>query len=65
MVNNRVDGRDGLLKALAEEGVQVDPRREDHDYGRFAWIMDPDSNGVELMGAPQTKSSSVGPWLSS
>jgi predicted enzyme related to lactoylglutathione lyase len=53
MVNNRVDARDGLLKALAEEGVQIDPHREDHDYGRFAWIMDPDGNGIELWESPQ------------
>jgi len=53
MVNYRVHDLDGLLKALAEEGVQIDPHREDHDYGRFAWIMDPDGNRVELWVPPQ------------
>src|SRR6266571_2478060 len=25
-----------------------DPKREDYDYGRFAWIMDPEGNRIEL-----------------
>ena len=32
------------MQALKEEGVEIDPHREDYDYGRFAWIMDPDGN---------------------
>lgn len=47
MINYRVDDLDGLLKVLNEEGVTID-RREDHEYGRFAWIIDPDGNRVEL-----------------
>src|SRR6266571_5133919 len=42
MVNYRVDDLDALLKALAEEGVAIDPKREDFEYGRFAWITDPE-----------------------
>jgi predicted enzyme related to lactoylglutathione lyase len=48
MINYRVDDLDRLLKVLKEEGVQIDPHREDYDYGRFAWIMDPDGNRIEL-----------------
>jgi len=48
MINFRVDDLDGLLAALRAEGVEVDPRREDFDYGRFAWIMDPEGNRIEL-----------------
>ncbi|MBZ5570334.1 MAG: VOC family protein [Acidobacteriia bacterium] len=48
MINYRVDDLDALLKALKEEGVEVDPHREDYDYGRFAWITDPDGNRIEL-----------------
>jgi predicted enzyme related to lactoylglutathione lyase len=29
-------------------GVEIDPKREDYDYGRFAWIRDPEGNRVEL-----------------
>ena len=48
MVNLRVDDIDGLLSQLTEAGVRIDPKREDHDYGRFAWIWDPEGNRVEL-----------------
>jgi catechol 2,3-dioxygenase-like lactoylglutathione lyase family enzyme len=57
MINYRVDNLDELLEALKEEGVQIDPHREDHDYGRFAWVMDPDGNRVELWEPPKAKSS--------
>jgi predicted enzyme related to lactoylglutathione lyase len=53
MINYRVDDLDGLLKALQEEGVEIDPHREDYDYGRFAWIMDPDGNRIELWEPPK------------
>src|SRR5947207_838198 len=42
MVNYRVDDLDALLKVLREEGVEIDEKREDTQYGRFAWIMDPE-----------------------
>jgi len=48
MINYRVDDLDGLLKALEAEGVQIDPKREDYDYGKFAWIIDPEGNRIEL-----------------
>jgi predicted enzyme related to lactoylglutathione lyase len=48
MVNYRVDDLDALLAQLAEAGVPIDPRREDADYGRFAWITDPEGNRLEL-----------------
>ncbi|MEA2660785.1 MAG: hypothetical protein QOH08_357 [Chloroflexota bacterium] len=52
MVNLRVRDLDGLLRRLAAEGVQIDPRREAFPYGRFAWITDPDGNRVELWEPP-------------
>jgi catechol 2,3-dioxygenase-like lactoylglutathione lyase family enzyme len=48
MVNYRVDDLDALLTQLAAEGVTIDPHREDADYGRFAWITDPEGNRLEL-----------------
>ena len=48
MMNFRVADLDGLLAKLREAGVEVDPHQEDYDYGRFAWITDPDGNRVEL-----------------
>ena len=53
MMNFIVEDLDGLLAALREEGVEVDPRREDYDYGRFAWIVDPEGNRIELWEPPK------------
>jgi predicted enzyme related to lactoylglutathione lyase len=48
MVNFRVDDLDQLLAQLTAAGVSIDPHREDFAYGRFAWILDPEGNRVEL-----------------
>jgi predicted enzyme related to lactoylglutathione lyase len=48
MINYRVDDLDGLLEKLAAAGVTIDPKREEADFGKFAWITDPDGNRVEL-----------------
>jgi predicted enzyme related to lactoylglutathione lyase len=48
MINFQVDDLDGLLKNLIAAGVSVDPKRENADYGKFAWITDPEGNRVEL-----------------
>jgi predicted enzyme related to lactoylglutathione lyase len=48
MVNYRVDDLDALLESLGAAGVWIDPKREDGDYGKFAWIKDCDGNRVEL-----------------
>jgi catechol 2,3-dioxygenase-like lactoylglutathione lyase family enzyme len=48
MVNYRVDDMDALLEKLSAAGVWIDPKREDHSYGRFAWIKDCDGHRVEL-----------------
>ena len=52
MVNFRVDDLDMLLKQLAAVGVRIDPKRDDHEYGRFAWIWDLEGNRVELWQPP-------------
>ena len=48
MLNYRVENLDKLLAALREEGVKIDPKREEADFGRFAWIYDLDGNKIEL-----------------
>jgi len=53
MVNFRVDDLYGLLERLREEGVTVDDKTEDSEYGRFGWVMDPEGNRVELWEPPQ------------
>jgi catechol 2,3-dioxygenase-like lactoylglutathione lyase family enzyme len=52
MINYIVDNLDAILAKLAAQGVRIDPKREDHDYGRFAWIYDPDGNKIELWEPP-------------
>ncbi len=52
MVNLRVDNLDQILLQLAKTNVQIDPKREDSPYGRFAWIWDPEGNRVELWESP-------------
>jgi catechol 2,3-dioxygenase-like lactoylglutathione lyase family enzyme len=53
MINYRVDDLDGLLDELRAKGVEIDPKREDHEYGRFAWLTDPDGNKIELWQPPR------------
>jgi predicted enzyme related to lactoylglutathione lyase len=48
MVNFRVKDLRALLKTLKEEGVWVDEKVEEFEYGKFGWIMDPEGNKIEL-----------------
>ena len=48
MVNLRIDNLDEMLAQLGAAGVVIDPKREDYPYGRFAWVVDPEGNRVEL-----------------
>jgi predicted enzyme related to lactoylglutathione lyase len=48
MINYRVDDLDALLTQLRRDGVPIVKGPESHENGRFAWILDPDGNKVEL-----------------
>jgi predicted enzyme related to lactoylglutathione lyase len=48
MVNYRVDDLAALLTQLEAAGVPIDPDRQSHPYGHFAWITDPEGNRLEL-----------------
>jgi predicted enzyme related to lactoylglutathione lyase len=48
MINYRVDNLAELLAQLRSAGVEVVGGPESHENGKFAWIMDPDGNKVEL-----------------
>ena len=56
MINLRVDDRDAMVADLAAKGIAI-LGRQDEEYGRFAWILDPDGIKVELFqqigGAPE------------
>ena len=47
MINYRVASLERMLAQLRRAGVAVE-KVEDQDYGRFAWIMDPEGNRIEL-----------------
>ncbi len=48
MINYRVDDLVEMLSQLREAGVEIVSGPESHENGKFAWIMDPDGNKVEL-----------------
>lgn len=48
MINYRVDDLDELIAQLRAAGVEVVGGPESHENGKFAWILDPDGNKVEL-----------------
>ena len=48
MINYRVDDLVALLVALKEEGVTVVDEMVSEENGKFAWILDPEGNKIEL-----------------
>lgn len=48
MINYRIDDMDGMIQQLTEGGVEIVKGPEEHENGRFAWVMDPEGNKVEL-----------------
>ena len=47
MINYRVANIAKMLAQLEANGVAIE-KVEDYDYGRFAWITDPEGNRIEL-----------------
>ena len=48
MINFAVDDMDAIIARLTEKGVAILKRDENSDFGRFAWIQDPDGTKIEL-----------------
>jgi catechol 2,3-dioxygenase-like lactoylglutathione lyase family enzyme len=48
MFNYRVDDLGAMLAQLRADGIETVKGPESHENGKFAWIMDPDGNKVEL-----------------
>ena len=48
MVNFRVADLEALIGALRETGVEVIGGIQEEANGKFAWILDPEGNKIEL-----------------
>jgi predicted enzyme related to lactoylglutathione lyase len=48
MINYRVDDLEALLANLRSAGIDILQGPESHENGKFAWILDPDGNKLEL-----------------
>jgi len=54
MVNYQVEDLQALLGALREEGVEVVGGIEESEFGKFAWILDPEGRKIELWEPPKS-----------
>ena len=52
MINYRVEDLHAIVKALREEGCNVLEKIDESEYGKFAWVIDPEGNKVELWEPP-------------
>jgi predicted enzyme related to lactoylglutathione lyase len=52
MVNYRVEDLNALVTMLKEEGCNVLDKVDESEYGKFAWVIDPEGNKVELWQPP-------------
>lgn len=52
MINYRVADLHSLLDQLRAEGVEVDPKVDESEFGKFGWVMDPEGNRIELWEPP-------------
>jgi predicted enzyme related to lactoylglutathione lyase len=48
MINYVVEDMIKLVEALQAEGIPLVGDMQDEGYGKFAWIMDPEGNKIEL-----------------
>ncbi|MBK9335958.1 MAG: VOC family protein [Lewinellaceae bacterium] len=54
MINFRVADLAALLEQLRTEGVTIVGTPMEEEFGKFAWIMDPEGNKIELWEQPKT-----------
>lgn len=48
MINYRIDSMVEMVEQLTAAGIEIIQGPESHENGKFAWIMDPEGNKVEL-----------------
>ena len=54
MINYAVDEMDAFLARLSAKGVVILKRSDDDPNGRFAWVLDPEGNKIELWEPKRT-----------
>ena len=52
MINYRVEDVYALVKILKDEGCTVLDKIDESEFGKFAWVIDPEGNKVELWQPP-------------
>ena len=52
MINYRVEDLFALIAELKAEGCNVLDETSDSEFGKFAWVIDPEGNKVELWQPP-------------
>lgn len=55
MVDYTVDDMEAIVARLRARGVQILKRDDSDDNGRFAWVVDPEGNKVELWEPKRAK----------
>jgi predicted enzyme related to lactoylglutathione lyase len=53
MINYAVDDMDAFVARISAKGVEI-LKRDDSETGRFAWILDPEGNKIELWEPKRT-----------
>ena len=53
MINLVVDDLNAALENVQGGGAEILDEREEHDFGKFGWFVDPDGNRVELWEPPE------------
>ena len=52
MINLRVSDLDALVQELKNAGIPLIGEPMELEYGKFAWVMDPEGNKIELFQQP-------------
>ena len=55
MINYRVENLARVLAELKKEGVAVDEKIEESEFGKFGWVMDPEGHRIELWEPPKPR----------
>ena len=53
MINYAVDDMDAFIARLRAKGVKILKRDDGDENGRFAWLLDPEGNKIEIWQPPK------------